>query len=193
MPGIVEIVPFKINIDGQEISFSQLRFKKEAFMIAPSNRNAQIHQLDILNNNSDEVADLEKLMDSSAYSIAIETVATTGLTYKAVTRVVLLNDKGQRTLDTLVCPVKLKEPEKYVLKDGLKSQLFKLAQTRGPSITEVIKVMNHIIKDKKLVGYHLPMKLADIGIIGQMQMKSQAEHDNMVNIINSKFSNESSG
>lgn len=74
-------------------------------------------------------------------------------------------------IDTLVCPRDLPDNEKYVAKDGIKSQLLKFGKSRGPKLTEVLEVINFIIQDKKLVGYHLPMKLSDIGMIGQIQQK----------------------
>ena len=68
-------------------------------------------------------------------------------------------------MDTLVAPEKLPEGEKIVTKEGLKTQLVKLGETKGPSLAIVKELIIDLIKDKKVVGYHLPIKLTDIGIM----------------------------
>lgn len=105
-------------------------------------------------------------MDSEVYSLAIECLSTTGQTVKGVTRVVLVNERGQRVLDSLVRPVELPGEEKYVAKAGIKVQLLELAKARGPAIGDVTAAINYIIRDKKLVAYHLPLKMADLGMLG---------------------------
>lgn len=71
-------------------------------------------------NNNQIIESPEQILDSSAYSLAVETVATTGTTIRGITRIVLVNDNGSRVIDTLVCPKELPENEKYVAKDGIK-------------------------------------------------------------------------
>jgi hypothetical protein len=60
------------------------------------------------------------MLDSSAYSLSVENIATTGTTIRGITRIVLVNENGSRVIDTLVCPKDLPEGEKYVAKDGIK-------------------------------------------------------------------------
>ena len=90
-----------------------------------------------------------------------------------------------------MCPRELPAEEKYIAKDGIKAQLLKLAKARGPKSAEIIEAINYIIRDKKLVGYHLPMKMADFGMIGQMQQRSAEglSYDGMLSLVNQKFTN----
>lgn len=63
--------------------------------------------------------------------------------------------------DTLV------KPENHLaqVKAGLKQQLYDLSIQRGPTLKEVKDYVIYALKGKKLVGYHLPQKLADLGLI----------------------------
>lgn len=54
-----------------------------------------------------------------------------------------------------------------VTKEGLKTQLMKLGEEKGPPLEILRELITDLIKDKKVVGYHLPMKLTDIGIMNQ--------------------------
>ena len=106
---------------------------------------------------------LEK--ENEAFSLNIETLATSNPLKKGVPRIVLVDDHGNRVLDTLVKPEQLGLGEKYVIREGLKTKLCQLADDKGPSLETVIKVIKFLVKDKPLCGYHLPMKLADLGIL----------------------------
>ena len=83
---------------------------------------------------------------------------------KNIARVVIVNDKGQRILDTLVKP----QTTELALKPGIKSQMFKLSQMRAEHIDVVRERVLSLIKGKKLVGYHLPQKIADLGLLGEL-------------------------
>ena len=64
-------------------------------------------------------------------------------------------------------------------KDQLKRKLLSLALDVGPNIEDVKQVILHLIANKKLVGYHLIMKLTDLGLINYYMM--------LKDIISSKF------
>ncbi len=51
------------------------------------------------------------------------------------------------------------------IKDQLKRKLLSLAFDIGPNIEDVKQVILHMIANKKVVGYHLIMKLTDLGLI----------------------------
>lgn len=80
-----------------------------------------------------------------------------------INRVVLVNDRGDRVLDTLVRQNKYPEHCKLNIKDGLKQKMFRLAEDLAPSLETVAEVIANIVKDKPVAGYHLTMKLTDIG------------------------------
>lgn len=95
----------------------------------------------------------------------MENISTTNVQKKVVSRVVLVSDQGQRILDTLVEPQGLSEDEQMVTREGLKTELMKLGEQKGPSLEVVRELITDIITDKKVVGYHLPNKLHDLGIM----------------------------
>ena len=45
----------------------------------------------------------------------------------------------------------------------------KLAAEKGPKLYDVLQLVAFLIRGKKLMGYHLPMKLADIGMTALLQ------------------------
>ena len=71
---------------------------------------------------------------------------------KNIARVVIVNELGQRVLDTYIKP----QTEDLSVKQGIKSQLFKFSKVRGETLDVVRERVFKIIKGKKLVGYHLP-------------------------------------
>ena len=103
----------------------------------------------------------------------IETLATSNPLKKGVPRIVLVDDQGNRVLDTLVKPEVLGAKEKYVIKEGLKTKLCQLATEKGPSLETVVKVIKFLVRDKPLCGYHLPIKLADLGLMKSKQEFAQ--------------------
>ncbi len=54
------------------------------------------------------------------------------------------------------------------MKGGLRQDLYKIAQAKGESIDIVRERVLDLIKGKKVVGYHLPQKLADFGILNKV-------------------------
>lgn len=78
-----------------------------------------------------------------------------------IARVVLVNEQGERILDTLILP----QIEDVALKAGLKNQLFKLSKEKGAPIEVVREYVSNIIKGKALIGYHLPQKMSDFGLL----------------------------
>ena len=51
------------------------------------------------------------------------------------------------------------------VKTGVKSQLFKFSSLRAETIEKVRERVFKIIRGKKLVGYHLPQKMVDFGLL----------------------------
>ena len=82
-----------------------------------------------------------------------------------MSRVVLFSNTGHRVLDTIVKPEDLEPGEELVLKEGLKTDLMHLGREKGPSLSLIKELITDMIMDKKVVGYHLPNKLNDIGIM----------------------------
>jgi len=81
-----------------------------------------------------------------------------------VFRVVLVNERGERVLDTLVKP----QFKDIAMKGGLRQDLHRIAKAKGESIETVRARVLDLIKGKKVVGYHLPQKLADFGILNKV-------------------------
>lgn len=86
-------------------------------------------------------------------SFSCEThTAPNGHQSKNIARVVIVNERGERVLDTFIKP----QLDEIVVKTGIKSQLYKLSKLRGEPIEVVRERVFEIIRGKKLVGYHLP-------------------------------------
>ena len=97
----------------------------------------------------------------------MEIYETTDPKIKCIGRVCLVNEAGERPLDTLVAPETYSDPSVRVrMKEGLKTKLFELAKAKGPSMQDVREAVKYFLNNKKVVGYHLPMKLTELGLIG---------------------------
>ena len=59
------------------------------------------------------------------------------------------------------------------MKSGIKSQLFKFSKLQCESLDVVRQRVLRIIRGKKLVGYHLPQKMADFGLYSQEFVQEQ--------------------
>ena len=70
------------------------------------------------------------------------------------------------------------------MKDGLKSHLFEIAQKYGPKLEEVLELISFLVNGKVLVGYNLPMKLTNLGLIGLKIPESTVD---LNKIISEKF------
>ena len=53
--------------------------------------------------------------------------------------------------------------------------MFKLSQMRAEHIEAVRDRVLTLIRGKKLVGYHLPQKIADLGLLGDMSEQPLVE------------------
>ena len=78
------------------------------------------------------------------------------------------------------------------VRDGIKKKFIRLAAEIGPTLDQVAEVLAHLIKDKPLVGYHLPMKLTDARAWEPMLAQSGSSMKKITvpattNIISSKF------
>lgn len=80
----------------------------------------------------------------------------------------MVNEKGQRVLDTLIKP----QYQDLALKGGLRHDLHRIAKAKAESIEIVRERVLDLIKGKKVVGYHLPQKLADFGILNKVASAS---------------------
>lgn len=83
-------------------------------------------------------------------------------------RVVLVNEKGQRVLDTLIKP----QYQDLALKGGMRQDLHRISKAKAETIDTVRERVLDLIKGKKVVGYHLPQKLADFGILNKVASAS---------------------
>ena len=72
----------------------------------------------------------------------------------------IVNERGERVLDTFIKP----QNDELAVKSGIKSQLFKFSRAKAETIDVVRERVFKIIRGKKLVGYHLPQKMADFGL-----------------------------
>lgn len=182
MPNFVDELPFEIQVVDTEsaaqkkktISFTELRIKGEAFNIIPHRKDYKVLYKDLIANmgqelNSFHVEDFvsqkeQRLMtDSEVFALGVESQPTSISSHKYINRVVLINDRGDRVLDTLVRPIEFPEGCKINAKDGMKTKLFKLAAEIGPTLEEVAEVVANLVKGKPFVGYHQAMKCTDMG------------------------------
>ena len=108
-------------------------------------------------------------LEDEAYSLSLESLQISDEKSKCIYRVVLVNQHGDRILDSLIKPT-LSEEVIMKNKDQLKRKLLSLALDVGPNIEDVKQVILHLIANKKLVGYHLIMKLTDLGLINYYMM-----------------------
>lgn len=98
--------------------------------------------------------------DSEVLGFSCETHTTPVGQPKNVSRVVIVNDRGERVLDTYIKP----QLDGIPVKPGIRSQLLKLSSQQAESIEIVRERVFHIIRGKKLVGYHLSQKMAEFGL-----------------------------
>ena len=68
---------------------------------------------------------------------------------------VIVNERGERVLDTFIKP----QTDELAVKSGVKNQLFKFSKMRAEELDVVRERVFKIIRGKKLVGYHLPQKM----------------------------------
>ena len=113
---------------------------------------------------SDGVGTCENFDKIEAYSLAVENISTTNVRIKVVSRVTLVSNTGLRILDTLVKPDDLPDGENMVIKEGMKTELMKLGQEKGPTLEMVRELITDLVKGKKVIGYHLPDKLNNLGM-----------------------------
>lgn len=103
------------------------------------------------------------VVDSKVFALGIEQQPTSDTRYKYLNRVVLINERGDRVLDTLVKPSKIVEGFRVTTKEGIKTKIFQLAADIAPSLETVAEIIANIVKDKPFVGYHQAAKLSDMG------------------------------
>lgn len=94
----------------------------------------------------------------------IETYCQEGNKQKGVSRVVLVNELGQRVLDTqikIVNPaISQRKQQGFLLKQW--------AQDRAPEAQLVRRAILALSKGSKIVGYHVSQKLKEFQILEQM-------------------------
>ena len=169
----LDLSPLSLTTSSNElIQFTQIRYKRESFTITPADKNYKVVNDVIIANPGTEnfACDLnhELVKNNSAYSLALETCTSSCPYIKGINRVVLVDQVGRRVFDTLVKMQELPKGEKYMIKDGLKKNMVEFANDQAPELSLVVKVLNHLISDKVLVGYHLPLKLNDLGVFEKM-------------------------
>ena len=81
-------------------------------------------------------------------------------------------------------------------KEGLRKQLNSLASDIGPTIHDIRAVIAYFSKGKALIGYHMPLKLQDLGLLPlvalpqvvlQQKLDFESQSNLQRNIIASKF------
>lgn len=176
LPQLVDELPFELKISEEEIvRFTELRVKKECFVYPPINSNFQIVNLSIMQNPGLKTAREIDLDAVEAYSLHVETVTSNTAWKRVITRVVLVTENGDRVLDTLVSPpTMLKDcstaaKQRLVFKDQVKTKMVALASEVGPQISDITKVLVKLLEGKKVVAYHLPIRLQDVGIVSNFQ------------------------
>jgi hypothetical protein len=122
------------------------------------------------------------LEENTAFSLNIETLASSNPIKKGVPRLCLVDDKGNRVIDTLVQPTELAKGEKHIMKEGLKQKIFELAKESGPELELVLQAVKFLIKGKPLIGYHMPQILQNLGLMG-----NRLEFSSDMNLIQQKF------
>lgn len=84
--------------------------------------------------------------------------------FKGIARICLVDQDGRRVLDTFIKPIEIAEGDKIQVKDPQKMVLIDFARDHAPKLKEVVKVLRYLVEERDLVGYHLPLKLSDLGI-----------------------------
>lgn len=73
----------------------------------------------------------------------------------------LVNEQGERVLDTLVAP----QVSDVACKGGTKTALLNYAQLKAEKLEVVRSRVIELVRGKSLVGYHLPQKMGDLGLL----------------------------
>lgn len=74
-------------------------------------------------------------------------------------RVVVKNERGERVLDTLVKP-----PEDAVNLGKKTQATYELALLKAPTLEVIQKYLTEMFAKRTVIGYHILMKLEDLGI-----------------------------
>lgn len=87
----------------------------------------------------------------------------------------MVNERGERILDTLVQP-------QYGLHEisvgkGLKETVVKFAEHRAEPLPKVIERIRRLVTGKKLIGYHLFTKLADLKLTDLFERACEQEEE----------------
>jgi hypothetical protein len=127
------------------------------------------------------------------FSLQLETMSTSVGHLKYVMRACLTNQDGDRLLDTLIAPPDLPKGVNVTQpKEGIKKRMIGLAKEIGPTVKDVAHVICHFVKGKMLTGYHVPMKLQDLGLMNVIQLppavlEEKKERDLEISILSQKF------
>ncbi len=91
-------------------------------------------------------------------------------------RVVVKNERGERVLDTLT---KQDDPD---LEIGQKQkQIRDFSIQKAPSMQQVQAYLREIFKGRKLVGYHIEMKLNDLELLDELDSSLLYDSSKMFN------------
>jgi len=169
------IVNVSESADGSEISpeeekqihqFVELTIRNEGFKATPYSPDDIVHFQELVDTPSTKQGSVE---GSKILALACET-QTLGnpiATYngKNLFRVCLVNEQGERVLDTLVKP----QVAEVAVKGGTKQALMKYAELKAESYEAVRERVLKLIEGRSLVAYHLPQKMSDLGILKEKQ------------------------
>lgn len=91
-------------------------------------------------------------------------IASRLVAFVYIYRITLVNERGERVLDTLIKV----DDSMIAVKSGLRTQLKNLAKVKGPAIEKVRQKVLELIKGRTVIGYHIYLKLNDFGIWSNM-------------------------
>lgn len=93
-------------------------------------------------------------------------------------RVVLLNEEGERVLDTLI---KIEDTLVHV-KQGLKQDLLNLSKAKGPELKSVQQKVVELMKGRTIVGYHIELKLNNLGIFAKLLFEDKYIQNRLIDL-----------
>ena len=126
-------------------------------MSAPVRDNDIVHFAELI----DRPSSVQGLVDCDYLAMSVETHTLTHdrlPNSKNIARVVIVNEDGERVLDTLVAP----QTKDVAVKGGHRQAVFKFAEAKAETFETVREKVVQLIQGKKLVAYHLGMKCSDL-------------------------------
>ncbi|CDW76632.1 UNKNOWN [Stylonychia lemnae] len=144
-----------------EPGFTELWFKKESFTIVPDNKDLPVEYEDILSVPSSQKGELTSILALSMESY----------TKFDNTKVASRKEREFWTHSSklmVIISISFQQDSMIVVKSGLRTQIKNLAKAKGPSTDKVRQKVLELIKGRRVIGYHIYLKLNDFGIWSDM-------------------------